>query len=315
MSSSPRPTTHYVAPIKTETITVDAVRVAEKKSNLWLDAWRDLRRRPTFWIALAVMAVVVLMAIAPTLFTQAPPDNDCQLSNSNGGPAPGHPLGFTFQGCDTFARIVWGARTSLLVGLLATFIGTVIGLIMGALAGFYGGWLDGLLSRIGDIFFSIPYILAAIVVMSVFSQYRNVFTLALAIGGFAWASTARVVRAEVLRVRQADYVTASRALGQSRFRTLLSHVIPNAIAPLLVVTTISLAAAIVAEATLSFLGVGLGGSTMSWGNDISQAQQSLRVAPMALIWPSIALTVTVLAFILLGELIRDAIDPRARARR
>jgi len=315
MSSSQFPAPHYVAPIKTETISVDAVRVSARKSNLWLDAWRDLRRRPTFWIALAVMAVVVLMAVWPTLFTQVPPNNDCQLSNSNAGPAAGHLLGFTFQGCDTFSRIVWGAQTSLSVGLLATAISTIIGLIMGSLAGFYGGWLDSLLSRVGDIFFAIPYILAAIVVMSVFSQYRNVFTLAVAIGGFAWASTARVVRAEVLRVRQADYVAASKALGQSRFRTLLTHVIPNAIAPLLVVTTISLAAAIVAEATLSFLGVGLGGSTMSWGNDISQAQQSLRVAPMALIWPSIALTVTVLAFILLGELIRDAIDPRARARR
>ncbi len=152
--------------------------------------------------------------------------------------------------------------------------------------------------------------------MSVFAQFRNVFTLAFAIGGFAWASTARVVRAEVLRVRQADFVMASRALGKSRFGTLLSHVIPNAIAPLLVVTTLSLAAAIVAEATLSFLGgVGLGSGTMSWGNDISQAQQSLRVAPMALIYPSIALTVTVLAFIMLGELVRDALDPRARARR
>jgi oligopeptide transport system permease protein len=203
----------------------------------------------------------------------------------------------------------------LTVGLLATIIGTVIGLIMGAFAGFYGGWLDSLLSRIGDIFFSIPYILAAIVVMSVFSANRNVFTLAFAIGGFAWASTARVVRAEVLRVRQADFVTASRALGKSRFGTLVSHVVPNAIAPLLVVTTISLAAAIVAEATLAFLGVGLGSDVMSWGNDISQAQQSLRVAPMALIYPSIILTVTVLAFILLGELIRDALDPRARARR
>jgi len=142
-----------------------------------------------------------------------------------------------------------------------------------------------------------------------------VFTLAFAIGGFAWASTARVVRAEVLRVRQADFVTASRALGQSRFRTLLSHVVPNAMAPLLVVTTLSLAAAIVAEATLTFLGAGLGAGVMSWGKDISEAQQSLRVAPMALIWPSIALTVTVLAFIMLGELIRDALDPRARARR
>ena len=307
--------THYVAPIPEGTVAVDAIKIADKPSNLWRDAWADIRKRPMFWISLAIVLIVLLMAVWPTLFTQTPPNNNCQLSNSNGGPAAGHPLGFTFQGCDIYARTVWGARTPLSVGLIATLIGSVIGLVMGALAGFYGGWLDGVLSRVGDIFFSIPYILAAVVVMSVFAQFRNVFTLAFAIGGFAWASTARVVRAEVLRVRQADFVMASRALGKSRFGTLISHVIPNAIAPLLVITTLSLAASIVAEATLSYLGVGLGSDTMSWGNDIGQAQASLRVAPMALIYPSIALTVTVLAFIMLGELVRDALDPRARARR
>ncbi|MFI8593449.1 ABC transporter permease [Microbacterium sp. NPDC078428] len=306
---------HYVAPAKSAEVTVDAVRVDAKPSSLWRDAWTDIRRRPTFWVTSVVVVVVVLMAIFPTLFTQVPPDRECFLSNSNGGPAPGHPLGFTFQGCDIWSRLVWGARTSLVVGLLATLIGTVIGTVMGALAGFYGGWLDSILSRIGDIFFAIPYILAAIVVMSVFSQNRTPLVLAFAIGGFAWASTARVVRAEVLRVRQADFVMASRALGLSRFRTLVSHVLPNAFAPVLVIATITLGAAISAEATLSFLGVGLGSDTMSWGLDISQAQSSLRVAPMALIYPSIALTVTILAFIILGELLRDALDPKARARR
>lgn len=306
---------HYVAPVKSAEVTVDAVRVDAKPSSLWRDAWTDIRRRPTFWVTSVVVVVVVLMAIFPTLFTQVPPDRECFLSNSNGGPAPGHPLGFTFQGCDIWSRLVWGARTSLIVGLLATLIGTVIGTVMGALAGFYGGWLDSILSRIGDIFFAIPYILAAIVVMSVFSQNRTPLVLAFAIGGFAWASTARVVRAEVLRVRQADFVMASRALGLSRFRTLVSHVLPNAFAPVLVIATITLGAAISAEATLSFLGVGLGSDTMSWGLDISQAQSSLRVAPMALIYPSIALTVTILAFIILGELLRDALDPKARARR
>lgn len=315
MPSDLTPAPHYVAPARDATIAVDEVRVAAKRSNLWLDAWRDMRRRPTFWISSVVVLVIVTMAFAPTLFTQVPPNAQCFLENSNGGPAAGHPLGYTFQGCDVWSRIVWGARTSISVGLIATVIGTLVGLIFGALAGFYGGWLDSLLSRIGDIFFAIPYILAAIVVMSVFSQNRTVFTLAFAIGGFAWASTARIIRAEILRVRQADFVMASRALGQSRFRTLVSHVVPNALPPVLVVATISLAAAIVAEATLAFLGVGLGSETMSWGNDISQAQTSLRVAPMALIYPSIALTVTVLAFIVLGELLRDAIDPKARARR
>jgi ABC-type dipeptide/oligopeptide/nickel transport system permease subunit len=314
MPDDPR-TAHYVAPILDATITVDAVHVAAKPSSLWRDAWRDIRKRPTFWISLVVAVIVLLMALWPTLFTSVQPNNGCDLSNSNGGSEPGHLLGFTFQGCDVYSRIVWGARTSLSVGLLATFIGSFIGLVMGAIAGFYPGWLDSLLSRVGDIFFSIPYILAAIVAMTVFSDFRNVLTLALAIGGFAWASTARVVRAEVLRVRQSDYITAARAIGRSRFRTMMAHAIPNSIAPLLVITTLSLAAAIVAEATLSFLGVGIGGDVMSWGKDISQAQQSLRVAPMALIYPSIALTITVLAFIMLGELIRDGLDPRARAQR
>ncbi|MFF1542136.1 ABC transporter permease [Microbacterium sp. NPDC058269] len=312
--SSDRPT-HYVAPVVAEQPPTDAINVKGKPASLWRDAWTDLRRRPSFWISLGIVALILLMALWPTLFTQTPPNNQCELANSNAGPAAGHPLGYTFQGCDIWSRIVWGSRTSISVGLLATIISSTLGLIMGAFAGYYGGWLDAVLSRIGDIFFSIPYILAAVVVMTVFSQYRNVFTLALAIGGFAWAATARVVRAEVLRVKQADFVMASAALGKGRFGTLLSHVIPNAFAPLLVLATLALAGGIVAEATLSFLGVGLGSDVMSWGNDISQAQRSLRVAPMALIYPSIALTITVLAFILLGELIRDALDPRARARR
>lgn len=312
--SDPTTPQHYVAPVETQSITVDAVRIAEKPSNLWRDAWRDLRRRPLFWFSVVLAALFVVVAAWPSLFTNVDP-RSCDLMYSNEGPAPGHPLGYTFQGCDIYSRIIWGAQTSLAVGLIATIIASFVGLVMGALAGFYGGWLDALLSRIGDIFFAIPYILAAVVVMTVFSDSRSVWTLAFAIGGFAWASTARVVRAEILRVRQADFVMASRSLGQSKFRILLNHVIPNAIAPLLVVSTLGLAAAIVAEATLSFLGVGLGSNVMSWGNDISQAQAALRVAPMALIYPSIALTLAVLAFVTLGELTRDALDPKARARR
>jgi oligopeptide transport system permease protein len=303
-----------VAPVETESIAVDAVRIAEKPSNLWRDAWRDLRRRPLFWFSVVLATLFVVIAVWPSLFTNVDP-RSCDLMFSNEGPAEGHPLGYTFQGCDIYSRLIYGAQTSLAVGIIATVISAFLGLLMGALAGFYGGWLDALLSRIGDIFFAIPYILAAVVVMTVFSDARSVWTLAFAIGGFAWASTARVVRAEILRVRQADFVVASRSLGLSQFRTLVNHVVPNAIAPLLVVSTLALAAAIVAEATLSFLGVGLGSNIMSWGNDISQAQAALRVAPMALIYPSIALTLAVLAFVTLGELIRDALDPKARARR
>ncbi|MFE6734296.1 ABC transporter permease [Microbacterium sp. NPDC057650] len=304
----------YVAPIPEEQPVTDAVRVQGKPSSLWRDAWYDLRRRPMFWISIAIVLVILLMAVWPTLFTQVSPTR-CDLSNQNLGPEAGHPLGYTFLGCDIYSRIVWGARTSLSVGLLSALIGALIGLVMGAFAGYYGGWLDSLLSRIGDIFFSIPYILAAVVVMTVLSEYRNVFTLSFAIGGFAWAATARVVRAEVLRIRQSEFITASRALGRGKFSTLLYHVLPNSIAPLLVLATLSMAAGIVAEATLTFLGVGLPDDVMSWGREISNAQRNLRIAPESLLYPSIALTITVLAFIMLGELVRDAMDPRARATR
>jgi oligopeptide transport system permease protein len=307
---------HYVAPFdETPVDVIDAVRVDDQVSNLWLDAWRDMRKRPMFFISGALILLVMLVALFPTGFTQVPPDLDCQLSNSNGPPAPGHILGYTKQGCDIFSRIVHGTSTSLSVGVIVVVLTTVLGIIFGAIAGFYGKWIDAALSRVGDIFFAIPYILAAVVVMSVFSAYRNVWIISLAIGIFAWPSTARVLRAEILRVKNSDFVMAATAIGVGRFRILMRHVMPNSLAPVIVVTTISLAAAIVAEATLSFLGVGLPTTFMSWGNDISQAQSDLRTAPQALIYPSIALSITVLAFIMMGEVIRDALDPRERATR
>lgn len=307
---------HFVANLaETAMAEIDAVRISDKPTNLYLDAWRDLRKRPMFYIAGILILIVSVMALFPGLFTQTPPNDNCLLANSNGAPTAGHPLGFTRQGCDIYSRIVHGTSTSLSVGLIVTTMTMILGIFFGSLAGFYGRWVDAILSRAGDIFFSIPYILAAVVIMSVFSDFRNVWVISAAIGIFAWPSTARVLRGEILRVKQMDYVMASTAIGVSRFKILLRHVMPNSIAPVIAVTTISLAAAIVAEATLSFLGVGLPTSTMSWGNDISQAQVDLRTAPQVLIWPSLALSITALAFIMMGEAIRDALDPKARAQR
>ncbi|KQP01573.1 ABC transporter permease [Leifsonia sp. Leaf264] len=306
---------HFVAPLEeTPLVAIDQVKTDGKPSNLWIDAWHDVRKRPMFWISSVMILVIVMVALFPSLFTSVDPAF-CELSKSLDGPGDGSVLGYTKQGCDIYARIVYGTSTSLSVGIIVTVLVFVLGIVFGALAGFYGGWVDGVLSRVGDIFFSIPYILAAVVIMSVFSAYRSVWVISLAIGIFAWPSTARVLRAEIFRVKNADYVMAATAIGVSRFRILLRHVLPNSIAPVIVVTTISLAAAIVAEATLSFLGVGLPGTTMSWGNDISQAQNDLRVAPQTLIYPSIALSLTVLSFIMLGEVVRDALDPKARAAR
>jgi len=257
-SKSPvRSVPHYVAEADEAGLgAVDAVRVSERKSNLWLDAWRDLRGRWMFWVAGAVIVLLVIVAVFPGLFTQVSP-TDCDLDFSNDPPTDGHPLGFTFQGCDIYSRIIHGTSTSLSVGLIVTVIVAVIGILVGAFAGFFGGWLDSLLMRVGDMFFAIPYILAAVVIMSLFLNDRNILVISLAIGFFAWPSTARILRSEVLRVKSSDYVMASTALGVSRVRTMLAHVLPNSIAPVIVVSTVGLAAAITAEATLSFLGVGL----------------------------------------------------------
>lgn len=307
---------HFVADFsKTELAEIDAVRISEKPTNLYLDAWRDLRRRPMFYISGVLIIIVTVMALFPTLFTKVAPNDKCYLDNSNGAPTGEHILGFTRQGCDIFSRIVHGTSTSLSVGIIVTLMTLFMGVFFGSLAGFFGKWVDAVLSRAGDIFFSIPYILAAVVIMSVFSDFRNVWVISAAIGIFAWPSTARVLRGEILRVKQSDFVMASTAIGVSRIRILFRHVLPNSIAPVIAVTTISLAGAIVAEATLSFLGVGLPTSTMSWGNDISQAQADLRTSPQVLIWPSLALSITALAFIMMGEAIRDALDPKARAQR
>ena len=314
-TSKPRPE-HFVAPLEeTPLDAIDTIKAEGKPSNLWIDAWDDVRRRPMFWISLAMILIIVFIALFPGLFTSEPPNSNCQLANSNGAPTDGHPLGFTRQGCDVWSRIVHGAATSLTVGIIVTLLVFTLGVLFGAFAGFYGGWVDGLLSRIGDIFFAIPYILAAVVIMSVFAEYRNVWIISLAIGVFAWPVTARVLRSEILRVKNSDYVTAATAIGVPKFKIMWAHVVPNSIAPVIVITTIALAGAIVAEATLSFLGVGLPSTFMSWGNDIAQAQTTLRTAPQVLIYPSLALSLTVFSFIMMGEVIRDALDPKARARR
>ena len=305
---------HFVAALEdTPLIAVDRLDETEKARSTWADAWDAMRRRPTFWISSGLILLILVVALFPSWFASVSP-TQCQLSNSNGAPQSGHPLGFTFQGCDVYSRIIFGTGASVTVGLLAASIVTLFGLIVGALAGFYGGFLDGVVSRIGDIFFAVPTVLGAIVLLSVLPD-RTPVVIALVISIFAWPQVARIMRGAVLTARSSDYVVASVALGVSKFKILVRHVIPNAIAPVIVVATVSLGTFIVAEATLSFLGIGLGPDIMSWGRDIGEAQTKIRTSPQVLLYPSIALSLTVLAFLMLGDVLRDALDPKARARR
>lgn len=306
---------HFVAaPEDTPVAPIDKLDETQKARSTWADAWDSMRRRPAFWISSVLIVVILVIALFPTLFTSVAPNMDCLLANSNGGPVAGHPFGFTRQGCDVYARIIHGTQASLTVGLLATLLVTLTGVIIGSLAGFYGGILDSVVSRIGDIFFAIPTVLGAIVLMSVLPE-RTPLTVALVLSVFAWPQIARIMRGAVLSARNSDYVMASTALGVSNFKILLRHVLPNSIAPVIVIATVSLGTFIVAEATLSFLGIGLPPDVMSWGNDIGQARTSIRTSPQILLLPAAALSITVLSFLMLGDVVRDALDPAARARR
>ncbi len=281
-----------------------------KPRSLWSDAWHDLRRNPTFVISAVLILFLIVVAIFPSLFTSTNPQR-CDLGQSNNGGAPGHPFGFDRQGCDVYARVIYGARASVTVGILVTSGVVLIGGIIGAIAGFYGGVVDSLLSRLTDVFFAVPILLFAIVFLSAFAN-RTIWIVVSAIMLVGWPSLARIMRGSVISVKESDFVTAAKALGASDMRILVRHILPNAIAPVIVVATISLGLFIVLEATLSYLGIGLPGSTVSWGGDINDAQASLRIAPHVLVYPSVALSITVLAFMLLGDAVRDALDPKLR---
>ncbi|APT85984.1 ABC transporter permease [Corynebacterium flavescens] len=292
---------------------VDAVKDESAPSSQWGEAWRYVRRRPLFWVASAMILVAVLLALFPGMFTSVDP-RSCELSRSLDPSESGHPFGFNRQGCDIYARVIYGARASVAVGILATALVVLIGSIVGALAGYFGGWIDAVLSRITDIFFAIPLVLAAIVVMQMFKEHRTIITVVLVLGLFGWVSIARITRGAVMSIKNEEFVQAARSVGASDGRILFSHIMPNAAAPIISYATVALGTFIVAEATLSFLGIGLPSTFVSWGGDISDAQASLRVNPAVLFYPAGALGLTVLSFILMGDVVRDALDPKARKR-
>ena len=286
----------------------------QRVRSLGGDAWQDLRRKPVFWLSVLIVVVFVVMAIVPRLFTAASPV-DCDLSRSLRQPGGDAWFGYDFQGCDVYARAVYGARASIEVGVLSTLLTGVLAFAVGMLAGYFGGWVDAVLSRVTDIVLAIPLLLAAIVVLhriSASGHDYGVWPVAFTLGALGWTTAARVVRASVISARQQDYVQAARMLGAGHRRIMLRHILPNAMAPAIVVLTITLGTFIALEATLSFLGIGLRPPNISWGVDISGAQPRLRQAWWPLIWPSTFLALTVLAFMMLGDAVRDAFNPKAR---
>lgn len=293
--------------------------------SLSADAWRSLRGNPLFWISAVLILIFLTMAIAPGLFTNQDPSEGV-LGRSRQGPSGEHWFGTDGQGYDVYARTIYGARASILVGVFAMLGTLIIGSFFGLLAGYLGGLADTLISRLGDIFFGIPLLLAGIVVISSLREeeevlgiplqgyFGTIFQVVLVLVLFGWPSIMRLMRSSVIQVKPNDYVQAARALGASPFRIVRQHVLPNAVAPVIVVSTINLGAYIAVEATLSFLGIGLAPPVISWGVMISEAQVYVRSGSVlhALYFPAIFLSLAVLAFIMLGDAVRDAFDPKNR---
>ena len=278
------------------------------------DAWLELRSSRIFWAAAVLVVVILLMAAWPSLFTSADP-RDCLLARKHAGASGGAIFGYDFQGCDVYVKTVYGARDSIIVGVCSTLIAGVIGLVVGLAAGYHGGWLDAVLSRFIDIVLGIPFLLGAIVLakrLSADPADNGIWAVTLTLGLLGWTTAARVMRSAVISAKNQDYVTAARMLGAGPGRLMLRHILPNAAGPFLVVLTLLLGINIAGESTLSYLGVGLKNDAISWGIAIAEAGPYARVAAAPLVWPAVFLAVTVLAFIMLGDAVRDAFDPKLR---
>ncbi len=268
--------------------------------------WRSFRRSRIAMVGLViviVMSTLALLADVIAPFDPVEPHYTDRLVPPNGT----FILGTDELGRDIFSRLIYGARISLVIGLVAQSVSVTIGIVLGMLAGWYGGWVDDLISRLIEIVWSIPGLMFLIVVVTIFEP--SPLTIFAALGGIAWPGQARLMRGQVLVVREMEYVTAAQAMGASTLRILFQHILPNAIAPMIVVATLGVAGAILTESTLSFLGLGIQIPNPSWGTMIDIGRNYTTNAWWYAIFPGLAIMITVLGFNFIGDGLRDALDP------
>lgn len=278
--------------------------------SLWALAWRRLLRRPS---AIASIVYIVLLILVAILADQLSPYEFAfqDLAHARVNPlTPGHWLGTDGLGRDILTRLLHGARVSMSVAGVVTLVALTIGLTLGAAAGYYGGKIDMVIMRFADIMFAFPDLLLAILIMGI--RGAGISNIYMALGVVAWPGLARIVRGQVLALREQDYVLAARSLGNNDFNIIIRHLMPNVLSPVLVHITLSLASFILAEATLSFLGIGVRPPQPSWGSIINEMLTMVYSQPQLLIAPGLVLALTVLAFNFLGDGLRDALDPRIR---
>ena len=297
---------------------VEAAEVAYETggTGLWRDAWSRLRRNPGALVGFVLVAAfVVIAALAPLIAPHSPLDQNLVLV-TNGccpGPSAHHLLGVDALGRDELSRLIYGARFSLLIGVVAVSVGLSIGLSLGAVAGYFGGWIDSLVMRLMDIMLAIPGLLLAIGIVAMLQP--GLFQIMIAVGVANVPIFARLLRGSILANREADYVLAARSVGVKRRTILAAHVIPNSLSPVIVQGTLALATAIIDVAGLGFLGLGpQDPATPEWGTMLTEVDRYLQSAPFLAIVPGVAIVISVLGFNLIGDGLREALDPKLRGR-
>ncbi|MBA2667529.1 MAG: ABC transporter permease [Trueperaceae bacterium] len=259
---------------------------------------------------LVVVLLLFLMAIFAAQIAPHHPNNDIFRGMRGVGPSVEHPMGFDHLSRDLLSRVIYGTRTALIVGLLSSIISVVIGIIVGALAGYFGGWIDEVLSLLIDALMAFPLIALLIVLAAVLGP--SLTTTVVVIGATVWARYARVVRAEVMSLRERDFVTAARALGALDWRIIWKHVVPNVLTSVIVLASLQVGAIIILESALSFLGLGVRPPTATWGGILSDGRAFILRYPHIAIFPGVMIVITVLAFNFIGDGLRDALDPHGR---
>lgn len=288
-------------------ITADATRF-ERGTSLWQDAWRRLRRnRLAVFGAIVLVLIVLACLLVPWLSPYTYEQQDLVLGAAP--PSAAHWLGTDTFGRDLATRILYGGRISLLVGMIATAVALLIGVTWGAIAGYAGGRVDAVMMRIVDILYALPFMIFVVLLMVVFG--RNLLLLFLAIGAVEWLTMARIIRGQVQGLKHQEFVEAAVSLGLSRTAIITRHLIPNALGPLIVYTTLTIPSVMLLEAFISFLGLGVQPPASSWGSLISDGVETMEEYPWLLIYPGIALSVTLFALNFLGDGLRDALDVRA----
>ena len=304
---------------KTEAVLEDAAKAQEEEQaatkkvraqSYWQVSWNIFKRNKLGMICLGiVLALAIIAILAPVIAPYSYKDQNLAIMNQN--PTVEHLLGTDEYGRDILSRIIYGCQISLSVGIIAQAIALFIGFVAGVAAGYYGRWVDAVVSFIIQVFSSFPFLLFAILIMFVMGP--GLINLYIALGLLMWTTTARLIRGDVMRLKNSEYIQSCILSGGNSFRIIMKHLLPNCISTLIVVSTLGIPSAILSEATLSFLGLGVQPPDASWGQMIAASQPVLESQPIYSIAPGVVIIITVMSFNLLGDALRDALDPKMRS--